>query len=71
MIERASAGKSRLWPVGRSARAHWNGEKADLFASADMGHPLKLAADGLAMQVDVFTRNGVSAGRPSNPVLAF
>jgi len=26
-----------------------------------MGHPLKLAADGLAMQVDVFTRNGPCA----------
>ena len=61
MIERASAGKSRLWPVGRSARAHRKGGKADLFASTDMGHPLKLAADGLAMRVDVFTRNGLCA----------
>jgi Bacterial extracellular solute-binding protein len=59
MIERASAGKSRLWPVGRSARAHWNGEKADLFASANMGHRLKLAADGLAMRIDMFTRNAL------------
>jgi len=38
-----------------------NGEKADLFASADMGHPLKLAADGLAMRVDMFTRNALCA----------
>ena len=38
-----------------------NGETADLFASADMGHPLKLAADGLAMRVDMFTRNALCA----------
>jgi molybdate transport system substrate-binding protein len=33
------------------------GEKADLFASADMGHPLKLLADGRAAQVAMFVRN--------------
>jgi ABC-type molybdate transport system substrate-binding protein len=38
-----------------------NGEKADLFASADMGHPLKLAAAGLAIRVDMFTRNALCA----------
>lgn len=37
------------------------GEKADLFASADMGHPLKLAAEGRAMRVDMFTRNALCA----------
>lgn len=37
------------------------GEKADLFASADMGHPLKLLADGRAMRVDMFTRNALCA----------
>jgi molybdate transport system substrate-binding protein len=37
------------------------GEKADLFASADMGHPLKLLADGRANRVDMFTRNALCA----------
>jgi molybdenum ABC transporter molybdate-binding protein len=35
------------------------GEKADLFASADMGHPLKLLADGKATRVAMFTRNAL------------
>jgi molybdate transport system substrate-binding protein len=38
-----------------------NGEKADLFASADMGHPLKLLADGRATRADMFTRNALCA----------
>jgi len=33
------------------------GEDADLFASADMGHPLKLLRDGRATRVAMFTRN--------------
>jgi molybdate transport system substrate-binding protein len=37
------------------------GERADLFASADMGHPLKLLADGRATRVDMFTRNALCA----------
>lgn len=37
------------------------GEKTDLFASADMGHPLKLAADGRATRVAMFTRNALCA----------
>jgi molybdate transport system substrate-binding protein len=37
------------------------GEKADLLASADMGHPLKLLADGRASRVDMFTRNALCA----------
>ena len=37
------------------------GEKADLFASADMGNPLKLLADGRAVRVDMFTRNTLCA----------
>jgi molybdate transport system substrate-binding protein len=40
------------------------GEHADLFASADMGHPLKLLKDGRAIRVAMFTRNtlcGVAA----------
>jgi molybdate transport system substrate-binding protein len=37
------------------------GERADLFASADMGHPLKLLADGRATRVAMFTRNALCA----------
>jgi molybdate transport system substrate-binding protein len=37
------------------------GEKADLFASADMGHPLKLLSDGRAVRADMFTRNALCA----------
>jgi molybdate transport system substrate-binding protein len=37
------------------------GEKADLLASADMGHPLKLLADGGATRVDMFARNALCA----------
>jgi len=33
------------------------GERADLFASADMGHPLKLLRDGRATRAAMFTRN--------------
>jgi ABC-type molybdate transport system substrate-binding protein len=35
------------------------GESADLFASADIGHPLKLLADGRATRVAMFTRNAL------------
>jgi molybdate transport system substrate-binding protein len=37
------------------------GEKADLLASADMGHPLKLLADGRATRVAMFARNALCA----------
>jgi len=33
------------------------GERADLLASADMGHPLKLLRQGRAIRVAMFTRN--------------
>lgn len=35
------------------------GERADLFASADMGHPLTLLKDGRATRVAMFTRNAL------------
>jgi len=35
------------------------GEHADLFASADMGHPLKLLRDDRATRVAMFTRNAL------------
>jgi molybdate transport system substrate-binding protein len=34
-----------------------NGERTDLFASADMGHPLRLLRDGRATRIAMFTRN--------------
>ena len=37
------------------------GDKVDLFASADMGHVLKLRQDGRAAQVLMFTRNRLCA----------
>lgn len=35
------------------------GERADVFASADMGNPLKLLAEGRAIRVAMFTRNAL------------
>jgi len=35
------------------------GERADLLASADMGHPLKLLQEGHATRVAMFTRNSL------------
>jgi ABC-type molybdate transport system substrate-binding protein len=37
------------------------GEPADVFASADMGHPRRLAASGRAGEVTLFTRNRLCA----------
>ena len=37
------------------------GDKVDLFASADMGHPAKLQKDGRATSVVMFTRNRLCA----------
>ena len=37
------------------------GDKVDLFASADMGHVVKLRGDGRAAQVAMFTRNRLCA----------
>jgi len=37
------------------------GEAAEVFASADMGHPQKLVADGRAGSVSLFTRNRLCA----------
>ncbi len=37
------------------------GEKADVFTSADLGHPLKLERDGRARKAVMFTRNTLCA----------
>jgi len=51
-------------PSGLMRERIEKGEHVDLFASADMGHPLKLLRDGRAMRVAMFVRNtlcGVAA----------
>jgi len=40
------------------------GGRADLFASADIGHPLALLREGLATRVAMFTRNGLCGFAP-------
>src|SRR5262245_12255004 len=52
---------ARFGPSGILRERIEEGEKADLFASADMGHPLKLLAEGRATRVDMFTRNALCA----------
>jgi molybdate transport system substrate-binding protein len=44
-------------PSGLLRRRIENGEHADLFASADMAHPLELLSEGRATRVVMFTRN--------------
>jgi molybdate transport system substrate-binding protein len=44
-------------PSGLMRERIEKGEHVDLFASADMGHPLKLLKDGRATHVAMFTRN--------------
>src|SRR6516165_12052695 len=44
-------------PSGLMRERIEKGERADLLASADMGHPLKLLQEGRAIQVAMFTRN--------------
>jgi molybdate transport system substrate-binding protein len=46
-----------LGPSGLLRERIEKGEYADLFASADMGHPLKLWRDGRATRVAMFARN--------------
>src|SRR5271165_4681714 len=44
-------------PSGLLRQRIENGEHPDLFASADLGHPLKLAEEGPATRVVMFARN--------------
>jgi molybdate transport system substrate-binding protein len=46
-------------PSGMLRERIEKGEHADVFASADMGHPLKLLAEGRATRVAMFTRNAL------------
>jgi len=53
--------KADFGPSGILRERIEKGEQVDLFASADMGHPLKLLAEGRATRVDMFTRNALCA----------
>jgi molybdate transport system substrate-binding protein len=57
--ETGAAVSADFGPSGVLRERIEKGEKADLLASADMGHPLKLLADGRAIRVDMFTRNAL------------
>jgi molybdate transport system substrate-binding protein len=46
------------------------GERADILASADMGHPLRLLRDGRATQVAMFTRNALCVVAPQGTGLS-
>jgi molybdenum ABC transporter molybdate-binding protein len=48
-------------PSGLMRERIESGDKVDLFASADMGHPAKLQKDGRAAGVIMFTRNRLCA----------
>ena len=59
--ETGTAVSADFGPSGVLRERIEKGEKADLLASADMGHPLKLLADGRATRVAMFTRNALCA----------
>jgi molybdate transport system substrate-binding protein len=53
--------KTEFGPSGLLRERIERGEKVDVFASADLGHPEKLARDGRAERVVLFARNAVCA----------
>ncbi len=53
--------RTEFGPSGLMRERIERGERVDLFASADMGHPLKLRAQGRATTVAMFTRNTLCA----------
>jgi molybdate transport system substrate-binding protein len=58
--------KVEFGPSGLLRERIERGEKVDVFASADMGHPLKLQHDGRATHVAMFVRNALCAvARPA------
>jgi molybdate transport system substrate-binding protein len=61
--------KTRFGASGRLRERIEAGDKVDLFASADVGHPRKLVADGRAVQMAVFARNALCLLAPARPGL--
>ena len=53
--------RSAFGPSGLMRAKIESGDKVDLFASADMGHALKLREEGLAAAAMMFTRNRLCA----------
>jgi molybdate transport system substrate-binding protein len=53
--------KTEFGPSGLMRERIEKGEKVDVFASADMGHPRKLRSDGRATHLVMFTRNALCA----------
>jgi ABC-type molybdate transport system substrate-binding protein len=53
--------RAEFGPSGLMRERIERGERVDLFASADMGHPLKLREQGRATTVAMFTRNMLCA----------
>jgi len=53
--------KSEFGPSGLMRERIEKGEKVDVFASADMGHPLKLRSEGRTSHIAMFTRNALCA----------
>src|SRR5215472_909125 len=53
--------RTEFGPLGLMRERIERGERVDLFASADMGHPLKLREQGRATTVAMFTRNALCA----------
>ena len=53
--------KTEFGPSGLMRERIERGDKADLLASADVGHPRTLRAQGLADHMSVFARNAVCA----------
>lgn len=51
--------KTAFGPSGRMRQKIEAGDKVDVFASANVGHPAKLLADGRAAVIAVFARNTV------------
>jgi ABC-type molybdate transport system substrate-binding protein len=51
--------KAGFGPSGLLRERIEKGEAVDLFASADMGHPVKLQKDGRATRAAMFTRNAL------------
>ncbi len=58
---------TQFGPSGRMRERIENGERVDLFASADVGHARKLVQDGRASVMAVFVRNTLCLHSPASP----